>query len=84
MAEVTHRFRHYATPPLHHLGLGFGISATSIIPTDLVAWVHFPLSVNPCVKMSAAISDDLVYLHFTVVSVDCPVIISCSVAIDIR
>ena len=54
-----------------------------MMPIDLAAWSQLVLSVNPFVKMSVAISAEVVYSQFMVVSGTCPVIISCSVAIAI-
>ena len=54
-----------------------------MMPTDRVAWFHLVLSVNPFVNMSAAISAEVVYSQFIVVSATCPVIISCKVAMEI-
>ena len=53
------------------------------MPTDLVARFHVLLSVNHFVNISAAISAEVVYSQFIMVSDTCPVIISCSVAIEI-
>ena len=46
------------------LSLRCGISSTSMMPTDLVAWFHLVVSVNPFVNMSAAISAEVVYSQF--------------------
>ena len=54
-----------------------------MMPTDLVAWFHLVLSVNPFVNISAAISAEVVYSQFIVVSGTCPVIMSCKVDIEV-